>query len=217
MSLLSIPKEFWLAGALTTPLLLWWYFNRIRHSSLRMSKQKTERLYALAKSGKWSSAGPLALQIAVSDAFRAEIDDRWIVFAMRRHRPMGLLRDMKRAGASVRLEGDSGFVDSAKGRRFSLKARSWILFAFAFFPWILLACTAGIESLPAGYKIGFLISGFYYIPFFVWQSICVNAAHILVTELDEKYPLVDEVNKESIGGAKRSIKPRKVQEKEVTS
>lgn len=163
-----------------------WY--RIRSSAFRLSKQRTERLYALTRKGAWRQADPLALQLAVSDAFRSTIDDRWIAFALLRHNPIRLLIDGKYAKGIVRLASDgSGFEDNRKFWRPSLRATSWGLYVASISPWIAASVISVSPWASPGLLAALAAVGVVYTPTFTWLGICVEAARRLTHKIDENY------------------------------
>lgn len=182
----------WLAtiAALASVALLW---HRFRQGNLRLSKQKTQRLYDLSRKGKWRKAGPIALQVAVRDAFGAIIDDRWIYISMERNNPLRMLADCKNAAGILAVDyKNKAFVPLPTSWLRNYRAWSVCFFLAALAPWVglqLLVELAGTPSLVVA--LSWLAVGFFVTPFLMWLSACAESAHRLVHELDKRYPLVD--------------------------
>lgn len=181
----------WLA-LIATPIVLSFWWHRFRHGVLRLSKQRTQRLYDLTKAGKWLKADPMALQIAVVDAFREPIDDRWIRLALARHRPWRLLADCKLATNMIQIRPDgSGFMAIKPNRPRNDRAWSIAFFTLAYMPWIGLWAIAKFWTpFPMSVAAALIAACIMLTPFCLWLSMCLEAALRLVHELDKRHPRV---------------------------
>lgn len=179
-------------AGLVSVFFLW---QRFRQGNARISRQKTQRLYDLARTGKWRTVGPIALQMAVRDAFDATIDDRWICIAMERHHALRMLVDCKNAAGMLSVDREKkSFIPAPTSRVRNYRAWSIGLFLVALAPWVLLLGLtelAGMSSVPA--VLSLFLAVLMVTPFMLWLSACTEAAYRLVHELEVKYPLIEEV------------------------
>ena len=166
----------------------------MRTQNFKLSSERTERLYKLASDGSWRQASPATLMMAYGDAFRRELDDRSIRFALGRHRPLPLLRDIQRCVGMVKISADGArFVHKAglKLARFSYRRHSQVAFLAAFVPYVILAITgkfliAATSPHTVGLIFGALLA---WIPIMMSQAKAYETAHRLVEVLDDVYPV----------------------------
>lgn len=93
-------------------------YSGMRTENVKLSSQRTERLYQLVNDGSWRQASPAALMMAYAQAFGRELDDRLIRFALGRHRPLPLLRDLGRCVGMVKLTDDGAHLIRKRGLKF---------------------------------------------------------------------------------------------------
>ena len=180
----------WLLFA-TLPAIIAIVWYRVRMSAFRLSKQRMQRLYELTRNGKWRNADPLARQIAVADAFRCTLDDRWIEMAFSRHNPMRMLNDCKYALGVVRLTSDGlCFVDNRTLPWPGLRATAWLLYFISIAPWIAASIVSLTPVASPGLLIGLVIVGLIYTPVFTWLGVCVEGARRLKDQLNDRYPVI---------------------------
>ncbi|MFC6840043.1 hypothetical protein [Xanthomonas theicola] len=173
------------------PIALFFLWYRFRDGSLRHSRQRSQRLYALTRNGKWTKAGPTALQIAVREACGATLDDAWIAEALRRGNPLRMLGDCKLVGGMVRLRPDGRGFEGVKNRLGIRDFRKAAIgfFALACAPWVV---TWGVLTFgqPAPQTvIALALASFVLAPFCMLMCVCHESAHRLTVQLDELYPL----------------------------
>jgi hypothetical protein len=192
------------ALALVLPILGLLLLYKVRSIGLRLSKERMKRLYDLTKSGRWRNADPIALEIAVSDAFRCLLDGRTIEMALSRHNSIRMLSDCKYAFGIVRLDAAGlRFVDSRHLARPSLKWTARWLHLISVFPWIIATILIYTPFASPGLLMAFAAVGVIYTPVFTWLALCIEAAKRLVEELERRYPLIEPVSSEAPKGRKR--------------
>lgn len=174
---------------LLAPVAIGVYWHRISLGALRLSQQRTQRLYRLMTTGDWKTTPPLALQLAVADAFKRQFDDRAIRLAFTRHRPLQLLSDYRRAdGVAVVSEDGVSFIDGSTGRIASHPAAFWVLYVVAVIPWFIATIGAELQSLsPVNVALVALCS-IVWTPMVLHIAFAVSAARRLIFSLDERHP-----------------------------
>jgi hypothetical protein len=187
-------------AGLVSIFFLW---HRFRQGNARLSKQKTQRLYDLARTGKWRTVGPIALQMAVRDAFDAIIDDRWICIAMERHHALRMLVDCKNAAGMLVVDRENkSFIPAPTSRVRNYRAWSIGLFLVALAPWLLLLGLTGLAGTSSlSVVLPLFLAVLMVTPFMLWLSACTEAAYRLVHELGSKYPLIEETGGRARTGA----------------
>jgi hypothetical protein len=187
MLLEHAPWLFWIVF----PFWVFYLWHRFRDGNLRYARQRSQRLYALTRSGKWAQADPAALQLAVRDAYGAVIDDAWIGLALRRGNPLRMLSDCRLAVGMIRIRADGMRFEPVKNRlgiRNFRKAAS-VSFVAACLPWIIMWILI-IFSHPAKSTVATLaVASLLFAPFFMFMSVCHESVHRLVVHLDDLYPL----------------------------
>lgn len=114
-------------------------YHGARADGFKLSAQRTKRFYKLVNDQTWRKAPPIALQMAFVDAYRYELDDRHIRFALSRHRPLALFRDLRRCAGMVRLSEDgTHFVrwNGLKHPNWTYRRHSKIAFFSGFIPYV---------------------------------------------------------------------------------
>lgn len=170
-------------------------YSGMRAENFKLSSQRTERLYKLVSDGSWRQASPATLMMAYGDAFRRELDDRLIRFALGRHRPLPLLRDLRRCVGMVKIADDGVHMVRKAGlklKRFSYRRHSQVAFLAAFGPYVIAAMAgkylAAVTSHQAvGVFFGVLLLG--WIPMMMVLANAFETAHRLVEVLDDVYPV----------------------------
>lgn len=168
-------------------------YSGMRTENFKLSSQRTERLYQLLNDGSWRQASPGALMMAYAQAFGRELDDRLIRFAFGRHRPLPLLRDLRRCIGMVKLTDDGTHLMRKRGPKFqrlSYRRHSQIAFLAGFIPYVGLVVFAAFFrhtlSHPAvGWYLACLMI---WVPTMTMMANWFEAAHRLVEALDDIYP-----------------------------
>lgn len=168
-------------------------YSGFRAENFKLSSQRTERLYKLVSEGSWREASPVTLMMAYGDAFHRELDDRLIRFALGRHRPLPLLRDLQRCVGMVTIAEDGRHLkrkDGFKFERYSYRRHSQFAFLAGFFPYVLLAVTGKyLASVTSHQTVGLTIGALLvWMPFMMMLAKSFETAHRLVEVLDEVYP-----------------------------
>lgn len=184
-----IQSRPWLAAAFALPVLGIPLWLRLRIGTFRLSKQRTKRLFDLTRDRKWHDAAPIARQIAVFNAFRVTVDDRFIDIAMSRHNPMRMIGDFRLALGMIRLDPDcTGFVDGRRWRLLGFRGAARVLHVLSVVPWLAAIVLKSLSLASPGLLIGLAIVGLLYVLVFTWLATCMDAAWCLVHELDARYP-----------------------------
>lgn len=168
-------------------------WSNYRNDTFHLANRRTRRLNALAEAEAWKAAAPVTLQLAVSDALGVVIDDRSIRFVFERHRPISLLKDLKRVGGIVRLDAAGRKFEPVNGMKpgaRTYRSKSIWTFTSGIFPYsafVLLSPVLKNTFSRDGLLITFcLILG--WLPFAFALSSMFEAAHRIVERLDERYP-----------------------------
>ncbi|HEY0198149.1 MAG TPA: hypothetical protein VGC19_06345 [Rhodanobacter sp.] len=168
-------------------------YSGVRAENLKLSSQRTDRLYKMISDGSWRQASPLALQMAYVDAFGRELDDRFIRFAAGRHRPLPLLRDIRRCIGMVKVSADGSRLVRWRGFKFprlSYRRHSQMAFLVGFLPYVGLMVGGGyfVRGVPhqtLGFVLGALLV---WVPLAMTMANWFESAHRLIEALDEVYP-----------------------------
>lgn len=188
-SMMQVAKEYPFLLLVLIPVLIGVYWHRISLGVLRLSQQRTRRLYQLMTKSDGKKVHPLALQLAVADAFKRQIDDRAIQLALARHQPLRLLSDYRHADGIVAVSEDgTRFEDRSRWRIVSRRATFFVLFALAMIPWVVATASAQFQWLsPANYAL-FALIGLFWTPFVMRIAFATEAARWLIFDLDKRYP-----------------------------
>lgn len=185
--------------SLVLVVLKWLHlYSGFRAENFKLSSQRTERLFRLVSEGSWRKASPATLMMAYGDAFRRELDDRLIRFALGRHRPLPLLRDLRRCVGMVKIADDGTHLVRKAGfkfKRLSYRSHSQFAFLAAFIPYVLAAMTGKYlvtvtSHHTVGVIFGVLLLG--WIPTMMVLANAFETAHRLVEVLDDVYPVWDD-------------------------
>lgn len=168
-------------------------YSGVRAENFKLSSQRTDRFYKMVSDGSWRQASPIALQMAYVDAFRRELDDRFIRFALGRHRPLALLRDLRRCIGMVKVAADGSRLLRWRGLKFpqlSYRRHSQIAFLAGFVPYVLLMIGGGYFAHAVSHQLlGFVLGAVLaWVPLTMTMAGWFEAAHRLVEALDEVYP-----------------------------
>lgn len=175
-------------------------WSNYRNDSFHLASRRTRRLCVLAEGDSWKTASPVTLQIAVSDALGVVIDDRSIRFVFERHRPISLLKDLKRAGGIVRLDLLGKKFEPARGSKpnaYSYRSKAIATFISGFLPYAAFVLLSPIlkNDFPRNDLLLIFCTILLWLPFAFALASTFEAAHRLVEKLDERYPaLVPEVD-----------------------
>ncbi len=168
-------------------------YSGMRTENVKLSSQRTERLYQLLNDGSWRHASPGALMMAYAQAFGRELDDRLIRFAFGRHRPLPLLRDLGRCVGMVKLTDDGAHLIRKRGlkfRRLSYRRHSQIAFLAGFIPYVGMVLFAGNFPHAMSHETLAKVFGglLVWVPTTLVMANFFETAHRLVEALDEIYP-----------------------------
>ena len=169
----------------------------LRSERFRLSAKKSKRFNELMKSGRWRTASPMELQSAFVEAFGYELDDRHIRFALERHRPLPLFRELRRCAGMVRLTQDGKGFERANGlkfKRWAYRRHSQLAFALGFIPYVgFMAFGAHLTGLVSKPHLAMLLMGV-----LAWTVLMTmlagwfESAHRVVEALDDLFPAWDE-------------------------
>lgn len=169
------------------------YFG-LRSERFRLSAKKSKRFNELMKKARWRKASPAELQSAFVEAFGYELDDRHIRFALERHRPLQLFRELRKCAGMVRLTKDGkGFEhwNGLKFKRWTYRRHSQVAFTLGFVPYLVFM-TFGAHLTDLMSKPHLAMTG---IAVLVWTGLTTllagwyESAHRLVETLDDIFPL----------------------------
>lgn len=169
-------------------------YSSVRAENVKLSTQRTDRLYKMIGDGSWRQASPLALQMAYVDAFGRELDDRFIRFAAGRHRPLPLLRDLRRCVGMVKISDDGARLERRRGLKFprlSYRRHSQITFLAGYLSYVGLMVGGGyfadaVSPQTLGFVFGVVLV---WVPLAISMANWFETAHRLVEALDEVYPV----------------------------
>jgi hypothetical protein len=176
------------------PIAIGVYWHRISLGVLRLSQQRTQRLYRLMTTDGWKKAQPLALQLAVADAFKRQFDDRAIRLAFTRHRPLQLLSDYRRADGIAVVSADGArFEDGSRWQVATRPAAFGVLIALAMIPWLIATIGAQFQWLNPVQVVLFALFGVIWTPLLMQIAFAIEAARRLIFTLDKRYPPLQNV------------------------
>lgn len=169
------------------------YFG-FRSERFRLSSKKSKRFNQLMKKKRWRTASPMELQSAFAEAFSYELDDRHIRFALERHRPLQMFRELRRCVGMIRLTEDGKGFEHWNGLKFkncSYRRQSQWAFAMGFIPYVgFMVFGTYLTDLMS--KPHLAITG---IAVLVWTGLTITmagwfeSAHRLVEALDDLFPV----------------------------
>ena len=162
-----------------------------------LSAKKSRRFNELMKTGRWRTASPMELQSAFVESFGYELDDRHIRFALERHRPLALFRELRRCAGMVRLTQDSKGFEHANGlkfKRWTYRRHSQVAFAAGFLPYLgIMAFGAHLSGLMPKPDLVIL-----FIVVLAWTGLTTllagwfESAHRVVEAMDKLFPVWEE-------------------------
>lgn len=168
-------------------------YQGFRSQNVKLSAQRTKRFFKMVADQTWRKVSPAALQMAFSDAFGYELDDRSIRFALGRHRSLALFRDLKRCAGMARISDDGlHFVRwrGLKHPRLSYRTHSIVAFFAGFVPYVLF-------MMLSPYVISYFTRStlvFSFIAMVAWCFMTLflangfESAHRVVEVLNDLYP-----------------------------
>ncbi len=169
----------------------------LRSERFRLSAKKSKRFNELMKSGRWRTASPMELQSAFVEAFGYELDDRHIRFALERHRPLPLFRELRRCAGMVCLTQDGKGFEHANGlkfKRWTYRRHSQLTFALGFIPYVgFMVFGAHLTGLMSKPHLAMLLIGV-----LAWTGLATllagwyESAHRLVEAVDDLFPVWEE-------------------------
>ncbi|MDF4026936.1 hypothetical protein P3W24_18330 [Luteibacter sp. PPL201] len=159
-------------------------------------RRRTQRWQALFEGDAWRTCHPLLIEEAFTQAYGYELSERDIRFALGRRNPRALFRVLRLCKGMVRLN-DAGMAymhwRGAKVRRWSYMHHAWLVHVLGYVPFAVLLFFGSSIARHLDVSGQWALIGGAVIWWFM-NLVCAawfEAAHKVVAELDERFPVWD--------------------------